>query len=394
MSLRIAFIDDGINTSRFSIPMPVSNIMLADNGATEIKESNINPCSHGTLCAAVFCKYVNIKNVELLCLKVLNSELRGKTISLIEALNWCINNNVNIVNCSLGTTNKNDFDALTASLNGIKYQKTIIVASKSNKNIYTYPACNNNVIGVKSNSLYIDGNIKLKWYPFDGVDVETSGVHTIALKDSSFFKTTNANSFSTPVVTAMIADIIEEYGPMPIVEILKQIERRAVTVMGEYLFPESPYPWNQNNIIVKKECYERIVGKYIHKNCTPAMAPIVKVYGDNCENELKVIKALGDVLLKNKIDYFVVSDQYDEMRLKHIFIPTKIDSNIFANNVFRNFGCEIIIAHSSIIKADISVFVTSGNLKILYDDKCDSFMCANESSFIDAMEYVYNVLLL
>ena len=98
--------------------------------------------------------------------------------------------------------------------------------------------------------------------------------------------------------------------------------------------------------------------------------------------------------MKNYIDYFVLSDQYDEMRLKYIFIPSKIDSNVFAYNVFRNFECEIIIAHTSMIKAYISVFVASENLKILYDDRCDCFLCADKNSFIDAMEYVYNVLLL
>ena len=394
MSLRIAFIDDGINTSIFSIPIPVSNIMLADNRTVEYKESSINPCSHGTLCAAIFCKYANLKNVELLCLKVLNSELRGKAVSLIEALEWCINNNVNIVNCSLGTTSKSDFSALEAFFNKIKNQKIIIVAAKSNKNIYTYPACNNNVIGVKSNYIYKDGNIKLKWYPFDDVEVETSGVHTLVLKDNGSFKTINANSFSTPVVTARIADIIDKYGQMTVIEILKHLEGEAVTVMGKYLFPESPYPWGQNKKIVEKECYEQIIEKYIHKFSVSNMVPIIRVYGDNYKNEIKVIKTLEFILLENGIDYFVLSDQYDEMRLNYTFIPSKIDSNVFAYNVFRNFQCEIIIAHTSAIEADISVLATSENLKILYDDKCDCFLCADENSFIDAMKYVYNLLLL
>ena len=393
MSLKIAFIDDGINTSRFSIPFPVSNILLAEENTIDLKESNINPCSHGTLCAAIFCKYAEVNNIELICLKVLNSELRGKNISLIEALEWCINNNISIVNCSVGTTNKSDFTALDAFFSKIKKQKITIVASKSNKNIYTYPACNNSVIGVKSSFLYFDGNMKIRWYPFDGAEVETSGVHNLILKDESFFKTTNANSFSAPVVTAKVANIIDKYGPMSVTEILRHLEKKATTVMGKYIFSGSPYPWHQNNIIVKKESYEQIIKKYIHKYSIPNMVPIIKVYGDNYKNEVEVIKTFESVLLKNGINYSVLSDQYDEMRLKYIFIPSEIDSNIFADNVFRNFECEIIIAHTSTIKADISIFVSLEKLMILYDDRCDCFLCSDKNSFIEAMEYVYNLLI-
>lgn len=393
MNLRVAFIDDGINRTRLSIKMPVSNIMITDNGVVDVEEADINPCSHGTICAAIFSKYVHLKNIELICIKVLDSNLKGKVQSLISAMEWCIKNNISIINCSLGTTNDNDFRLFSDVLSNIKKQKITIVAAMSNKDIYTYPACSNDVIGVRNNNVYTNGCIKLRWYPFDDVEIETSGAHELLLNDNGIFKTIHANSFSTPVVTAMITDIIGESGKMSNIEILKYLEIKATTVIGNCLFSESPYPWNQNEKIVGKKYYEQIIKRYIHNYIVHDMVPIIKIYGENLENEIKAIKALEFVLVNNNINYYVMSDYYDEMQLKYIFVPIDIDSNILARNIYRKFKCQIIIAHSSKIDADISVFVTLEDVKILCDDKSTCFLCGDESSYVRVMDYIYQVLL-
>ena len=63
-----------------------------------------------------------------------------------------------------------------------------------NRGIYTLPACLYGVIGVKSSTIYKNGKFKFRWYPFDGIEIMTSGQHTIEVGEKSF-TTKNQNSF-------------------------------------------------------------------------------------------------------------------------------------------------------------------------------------------------------
>lgn len=141
--IRVAIIDDGINTSSYDIIDIKTNIQIMENGEIiELNGTDIPPDSHGTICTAIFMKYFHKKDIDIIGIKVLdNNSEKGSVQQFIHAIKWCVENNVNLINCSLGTTNNSDFPIVRETVNYAVENGIAIVAALSNTDLYTLPAC-------------------------------------------------------------------------------------------------------------------------------------------------------------------------------------------------------------------------------------------------------------
>ena len=349
--VKVAIIDDGVDFNRIGI----SGIKI--DFCEDCKENkcegnhNEEKLSHGTLCACIIDKYRKLATIEYISLRVLNDEGSGSVDNLLSAIDWCISNDVDIVNCSLGSVLPEDIKKINKIINQGSPIKPIIVAAQSNQGKYTAPACLSNVVGVKHNYKYVNGIYKFKWYPLDDVEIETSGEHVLEISDVINEKTVASNSFAAPVVVAKIAEIIYPQGYLSFYDLLKQLAERAKTVIGEYRYDCSPYCWHKtiDNVSVQwsYEQYSDIFNKWLKSEYEELEVPIVCVSGDVQLKDI-FLKLFLYVLENNGYRIILLCERKRRTSDKRaILVPFECNKYSLLYHLEKKFTPDIIIVDSN-----------------------------------------------
>lgn len=198
--VKVAIIDSGINNELAQGVRCKDKFVINDNICEKdnLASQNIDYL-HGTICSLIIQKYCPA--CVFSSIRVLNQKGKGTIEKIEPALEWCIQNDIKIVNLSLGTTHFKDEEKLNTLINRYAYKGLIIVAALSNVGYITFPASFSNVIGVatEKNSLpYANDFIHL------GIDAAVPSEHIIKLGDEEHI-TSLSNSYAAPYVTSLIA---------------------------------------------------------------------------------------------------------------------------------------------------------------------------------------------
>lgn len=371
--LKVVFIDDGINTSLFNIKKLSESLCVKDDRICKYNEQMVPAHSHGTVCAAIYSKYSTASAVELISLKVINeNSLKGRVADLVTGLNWCIENGADIVSCSAGTTNFFDFACMNKVICDAADKNVTIIGALSNSGIYTIPACAENVIGVKSGILYNNGTYKLRWHPFDDIEIVTSGKHELKLKNNNTYYSPSSNSFAAPVVTALVANIINKTGCHKYTDIMHELQRYAATVIGEQLFDGSAYIWNSSKITAKNfdsEKYSCAAAMYLDNN-TEINIPIISIYGSNIAKLTEFVDHLNKMMYNTNIYCRVVTTYANQINCGYIPCPDGVRYERFISNVIRKFEADVIafVGIAPYVGADITVNVSENYIVVDVDD--------------------------
>lgn len=143
--IHVCVIDDGICADEINI---YKNIQIRNGKAV----SSLNVCknnSHGTGCAKVITKRAE-KDILISSVSILNRQCKGNIQSLCTAFAWCVENDVDIINLSLGSVFFRDKELLLSAVNRCAENGIVIVGATSNEGYVTYPASFTNVLGVRS----------------------------------------------------------------------------------------------------------------------------------------------------------------------------------------------------------------------------------------------------
>jgi subtilisin family serine protease len=209
-TIHVAVIDDGINEKLYNTGCLLHNIEITNE--LEIWErADYDPYSpsHGTTCAAIIRRYS--PDTVLSSIKILSDiSQHGMREQLLKALDWCIANNVRLVNLSLGTIDYRDFDAIRAAINNAYKKGVLIIAACNNKNVFTYPAALSNVLGVKcyKNGAHYHENLKLQTkssklghsynsYALDGIEITATSEHNLTQYNGE-------ESYTQPVIVMLL----------------------------------------------------------------------------------------------------------------------------------------------------------------------------------------------
>jgi subtilisin family serine protease len=135
--MRVAVIDSGVNPLHPHITSLAGGVSIGAEG------SILDTLGHGTAVMAAIQE--KAPDAEYFAVKLFHTELRASTDGLLEALEWTMANEMDVVNLSLGTKNARraaDFEAMVkrALENGM----TIVAARAPG----CYPGCLDGVIGV------------------------------------------------------------------------------------------------------------------------------------------------------------------------------------------------------------------------------------------------------
>ena len=143
--LKVVFIDDGIDPGFVPENIPFKSYESNEAG---VKESTAGcGLSHGTQCYQIFRDKVR-SPYRLISIKVLDSMTgTGTKSALIAALKWCANQEIDLINMSMGTRQFLDFAPIAEAVQELSF--AVIVAACSNQNELTFPACLRQVIGVR-----------------------------------------------------------------------------------------------------------------------------------------------------------------------------------------------------------------------------------------------------
>lgn len=198
VELKVAILDSGISPDfNESLDLPIYQYSFIKS------EDTFDNIGHGTAIANLIIETAQLStstNTEIYSLKVLDDRGYGKYESVIEAIDWSIKNNINIINMSFGFKQENE--KLRKKIEEATNKGILIIASGGNTNGFStdYPAAFENVIAVSA----LDGK-KIAYYAAkDNIDYFTNGTNIQVKHLGSNTKIENGTSIATARVTALI----------------------------------------------------------------------------------------------------------------------------------------------------------------------------------------------
>lgn len=242
--INVCILDTGIDDSHPNINQLFNEVDFVNNDPDAIDDRG-----HGThvagIVASTHLTFEGIApGVTLMAAKVLDSNGSGYFSDVISGIEWCVDNDADIISMSLGgglySNVCDEQPSAIASNNAVKDGVVVIAASgnDSSSNQISQPACATDVIAVgavnKSDDIASFSN---KGHLVDVVAPGVSITSTVptgicAHCDSSGFKTLSGTSMATPHVSGTVAILLQENPTMLPDDIRKTLQDTAVD-LGE-----------------------------------------------------------------------------------------------------------------------------------------------------------------
>lgn len=148
--VRVAVVDSGINACHSHVLRVEGGVRITLDAQGEVvfEDEYSDHMGHGTAVAGVIRQ--KAPDVELYGVKVFDRSLSTQPVVLARAIEWAANHGMQVVNLSLGTTNKEYIPLLREVCDRAQEKGTIIVAARDWQDKETYPADFANVLGVAS----------------------------------------------------------------------------------------------------------------------------------------------------------------------------------------------------------------------------------------------------
>ena len=207
--VKVGVIDTGIDLSH---PDLKDNIKQPGYNAINPLKSPNDDNGHGTHVAGIIAALNNSigvigvgPNIDLYAIKVLNASGSGYLSDVIEGLDWAVNNGMQVVNMSLGTSQdvQSFHDAIVNAYNaGV----TIVAAAGNSGGAVSYPAAYPEVIAVSATDI----NDQVPSWSSRGpeVDLSAPGVNIYSTYKGQSYATLSGTSMAAPHVTGAAALII------------------------------------------------------------------------------------------------------------------------------------------------------------------------------------------
>jgi len=230
-AIRTAIIDDGISIdeSLNLINSKIIHLKIKDDKIiVEKVDKNIFIASHGTVCYWIYADNVNRNDYELYSIKVIDPITRESSMDNLRiALEWCLENDIKLICMSIGTTNFLDFK-LDDVLRKLYEKNVIMIAACSNKNIYTYPASSQYVLGVKHDYKNILPSNRFSYNEQDISNIEiTCNGDFDELGKKVHYEFEKYNSFIVPYIASVIHKVLLE-GNKTINDIKSVLKSKAI----------------------------------------------------------------------------------------------------------------------------------------------------------------------
>jgi len=223
---KIAIIDSGIDISHPSIGMIAGgvNISINKDGHFTYSEEGTDCVGHGTACAGIIRK--KAPDAALYSVRIFDESLMADGRALIAAIHWCIDNEMDVVNLSLGTTDVTFKKSLQKVCRKAVDAGVILIAAESNEGGESYPAVFPEVIGVTGGAIYEPDGF---YYRKDQrIECVARGDEQRVCWLNGKHIMTGGNSFAAPHITGIIAHLLEQHPKCSVQDIRLLLKEKAL----------------------------------------------------------------------------------------------------------------------------------------------------------------------
>jgi len=248
--MKIAVIDDGVNSEFFSIGKLSFDIEIFDETHIQNRENKKSIVNHGTVCSGIIRSYA--PKAQIGSIKIMDYQKQCSCEKLIAALDWCYDNDIFIVHMSIGSSKMIDFISIRSAINKLAEKNIIVVAAFNNSGEITFPASFDSVIGVRNNEKLEGNEYFVNENSFNDAFIIASGTHELLI-DGELKKTKPCNSYSAPLITAIVHNLIDEYGIITISEIKKLISANKAIAQKSF------YPYFFNKAVLVNLSDENLI---------------------------------------------------------------------------------------------------------------------------------------
>ena len=222
--VKVAIIDSGIDRSHEMLQRGTAGICFEfSEGNVLTSEDYRDSSGHGTAVASIIKK--KAPGTELHIIRIFDQSLIVEQKILLESIRWAIDQNVDIINLSLGTTDAQVKQALLDICQVATKKGIAIVAAEHNSGQESYPAYFSNVIGVKAGE--IKGRYNYLFRRGESVECIAPGTTQRVLWAGGREHIVEGSSFAAPHITGIIALIRQAFPKANLNEIRHILEANA-----------------------------------------------------------------------------------------------------------------------------------------------------------------------
>jgi hypothetical protein len=147
MPVRIGVIDSGVYTAHPHVGNIAGGVTIGPQGETPDYEDRLG---HGTAVAALL--HQQAPEAQLIAVKVFDRVLATNCETVIRAIDWCLQNGIDIINLSLGTTNHAHFSEFEGAVRRMRAAGKAMVSAHEVNGTLALPGCLPGVIAVIANA--------------------------------------------------------------------------------------------------------------------------------------------------------------------------------------------------------------------------------------------------
>ena len=202
--VKVALLDTGVDAGHPGLEAcVVANYDVVGRGRSlECQPGeSVDTVGHGTACAGII--HSGAPEAEIYSLRVLDKSSVGTGDHLIHGLKWAIEQKMDIVNLSLGTTYHRMASILSRLADRASYSGTILVAAAGSRSMSSFPASFSSLIAVDSGT-FADP-LSFHFRLGESAEITANGIDVRAPSPDGEYQLWTGSSFACPHVTAILA---------------------------------------------------------------------------------------------------------------------------------------------------------------------------------------------
>jgi len=226
--LRVAVIDSGWDRG-CDDPRVLPGVGLVDpedDLALLRTDDDHDRVGHGTACIHQILRIA--PDAEIVPVRVFGRELETSPGTLQAGILYAIEQGVNVVNLSLGTTLEGTLHPLYAACEKARRQGIIVVAAGHNSRDWSYPAIFENVIGVSAAKF--ESAYEYRYMPDEAMECQAWGVEQPVVWLGGQEQVKHGTSFAAPNITGIVCLLLERHPGATLEEVRELLARYALSV--------------------------------------------------------------------------------------------------------------------------------------------------------------------
>jgi subtilisin family serine protease len=208
--VRVGIIDSGLETTHPQLAGRVVEsvaVELTDGEPRVVPDTAGDLFGHATACGGIILGLA--PDVELVSIRVLGADLRGKGTAFAAGLEWAIEKGIDVLNLSLSSKSEALFPVFHDLVDRAYFRNVALVSAANNVPAASYPSLFSSVFSVAAHAE--PNPWRLYYNPSPPVEFGAWGVDVpIAWKDGGSTVATG-NSFAAPHVAGLIALILAKH---------------------------------------------------------------------------------------------------------------------------------------------------------------------------------------